>query len=417
MDKIRVIGRRKLKGEVEISGSKNASLPILCATLLTNDKFVIENVPTCLRDINTMVAVLENLGCRVGVNGKQVIIDNEGYRNTEAPYHMVKTMRASVLVMGPILGKMKEVRVSLPGGCAIGSRPIDLHLKGLEKLGAKVKLSDGYVELKVKKLVGNEIYLDYPSVGATENIMMAATLASGKTFIDNAAMEPEIEDLANFLNLMGAKIKGAGTKNIEIEGVEELRGCKHSIISDRIEAGTFMVAAAITKGNILIKKVNASHLTSVINKLREAGIRIEEEDGNLRVKVKNKLNNINIETAPYPGFPTDMQAQMMVLMATTKGVSRFTESVFENRFMHVSELNRMGADITVKGNTATVNGVSKLHGAEVMATDLRASAALILAGLAAKGETIISRIYHVDRGYENIEEKLKKLRAQIERIK
>jgi len=418
LDEIRILGGRRLKGEVEISGSKNASLPILCATLLTKDKFVIENVPTLLRDITTMIAVLRNLGSKIEVNKSQVVIDNSEYKNIEAPYELVKTMRASVLVMGPILGRMGNVCVSFPGGCAIGSRPIDLHLKGLEKLGAKIKLSEGYVKLKAKRLVGSEIYLDFPSVGATENIMMAATLASGKTLINNAACEPEIVDLANFLNLMGAKIEGAGTKIIEIEGVFELRGCNYAIIPDRIEAGTFIMATAITKGDLLIKGANIDHLTSLIDKLQEAGVKVTKEEGKIRVKVEDKLKSINwIETAPYPSFPTDMQAQMMALMATTRGVSCFIENVFENRFMHVNELNRMGADIVVKGNLAMVKGVSNLYGAKVVATDLRASASLVLAGLVAKGETTISRVYHLDRGYERIEEKLRRLKARIERIK
>jgi UDP-N-acetylglucosamine 1-carboxyvinyltransferase len=365
-----------------------------------------------------MAAVLENLGSEVKIKSGKIEVDNRRYRNFEAPYSLVKTMRASVLVMGPLLGARGRVRVSLPGGCTIGARPINLHLKGLEKLGARIKMSGGYIELKAKKLTGTYVYLDYPSVGATENIMIAAVLARGKTRLENAAREPEIVDLANFLNQMGAKIKGAGTSTLEIEGVKELKGTTYRVIPDRIEAGTFMVAAAITKGEVTIKKIIPAHLTSVANKLTEVGVKVEKKSrSSLKITTPQELKNVEVETAPYPGFPTDMQAQLMALMSLVKGKSYFVERVFENRFMHVSELNRMGAQITVKGNMALVEGVPQLHGAEVMATDLRASAALVLAGLAAQGETTISRIYHLDRGYEKIEKKLKKLQAKIERIK
>jgi UDP-N-acetylglucosamine 1-carboxyvinyltransferase len=416
VEKILIIGGKKLSGTVKISGSKNASLPILVATLLTDEDCLVKNVPH-LQDVETILALLRILGKRISRQNKNIKISSTHSLNSEAPYELVKKMRASILVMGPLLGRLGRVRASLPGGCAIGARPINLHLQGFRKLGARVSLERGYVQLDAPKLHGGNIYLDFPSVGATENLMMAATRAKGKTIIENAASEPEVQDLANFLNKMGAKIKGAGTNIIEIDGVNTLSGTTHEVIPDRIETGTFMVAAAVTGGDVVIRGANPEHLEAVITKLREAGAKITLNSKEIRVSGGKNLKATDIETVPYPGFPTDMQAQWMVLMSLSKGTSIITETVFENRFLHVGELQRMGSNIQVKGNSAIVKGVSKLSGAPVMATDLRASAALILAALSAEGKTEIFGVNHLDRGYEDFEGKLRRLGARIKRIK
>ena len=415
MDKLVIKGGKKLTGEVRISGSKNASLPIFVATILAPGLNRIGNVPF-LRDINTIIKVLESLGAAVEGNGNLVKIDSSGINNHEATYDLVKTMRASVLVLGPLLARFGKARVSLPGGCAIGARPINLHLKGLQALGAEITLAHGYVEAKAKRLKGARINFDISTVGGTEHLMMAAAMAKGETVLENAAREPEIDDLAQMLNLMGAKIEGAGTDTIRIQGVNELAPVSYSVMPDRIEAGTFMIAAAITGGDIHILGMKPEHLDALIFKLQDAGVEVTSRNNVVRVKAPRKLRSINIKTRPYPGFPTDMQAQFMSLMCVADGASVISENIFENRFMHVSELLRFGADITIEGNSATVKGVKKLSGAPVMATDLRASASLILAALAADNTTEISRIYHLDRGYESIEKKLAGLGADIKRV-
>ncbi|MSM40430.1 MAG: UDP-N-acetylglucosamine 1-carboxyvinyltransferase [Geobacter sp.] len=416
MDKLVIHGGKKLSGEVTVSGSKNASLPIFCATILASGVHEISNVPF-LRDINTTIKVLESLGARVEGNGNVVRIDATDVNNVEATYDLVKTMRASVLVLGPLLARHGRARVSLPGGCAIGARPIDQHLKGLKALGADIHLAHGYVEAKAKRLKGARVNFDMPTVGGTEHLMMAAALAKGETVLENAAREPEILDLATMLNQMGAKIDGAGTDTIRITGVKELSPATYRVMPDRIEAGTFMCAAAITGGDIKIRNMQLEHLDALVFKLQDAGVEITNKDGIVRVKGPKRPKAMNIKTRPYPGFPTDMQAQFMALMCVADGASVISENIFENRFMHVSELLRFGADITIEGNTATVKGVKKLSGAPVMATDLRASASLILAGLAADNTTEVSRIYHLDRGYESIEKKLAALGADIQRVK
>lgn len=416
MDKLIIKGGKKLKGNVSISGSKNASLPIFCATILAPGLHEISNVPF-LRDINTTIKVLESLGARIEGTGNIVRIDTTEQKSVEATYDLVKTMRASVLVLGPLLARHGRARVSLPGGCAIGARPIDQHLKGLQALGAEIRLEHGYVEAMAKKLKGARINFDMPTVGGTEHLMMTASLAKGVTLLENAAREPEIVDLANVLNKMGARIEGAGTDTIRIEGVNELVPACYRIMPDRIEAGTFMIAAAITGGDVRISNMQLEHLDALVFKLQDAGVEIINKDGVVRVKGPKKIRSVNIKTRPYPGFPTDMQAQFMALMAVADGTSIIAENIFENRFMHVSELLRFGADIIIDGRSATVKGVKKLSGAPVMATDLRASASLILAGLAAEGETEITRIYHLDRGYEAIEKKLAGLGADIIRVK
>ena len=416
MDKLVIKGGKKLSGEVSVSGSKNASLPIFCATILAPGVHEISNVPF-LRDINTTIKVLESLGAVIEGNGNIVRIDATHVNNVEATYELVKTMRASVLVLGPLLARHGRARVSLPGGCAIGARPIDQHLKGLKALGAEIKLEHGYVEAKAKRLKGARINFDMPTVGGTEHLMMTAALAKGETILENAAREPEITDLANMLIRMGAKIEGAGTDTIRITGVKSLSPVNYRVMPDRIEAGTFMCAAAITGGDIRIHNMQLEHLDALVFKLQDAGVEIINKDGVVRVKGSKKVKSVNIKTRPYPGFPTDMQAQFMALMAVADGASVIAENIFENRFMHVSELLRFGADITVDGRSATVKGVKKLSGAPVMATDLRASASLILAGLAAEGATEITRIYHLDRGYESIEKKLAALGADIVRVK
>ncbi|MBI4510202.1 MAG: UDP-N-acetylglucosamine 1-carboxyvinyltransferase [Deltaproteobacteria bacterium] len=413
MDKIHIEGGHRLRGEVRVSGAKNAALPILCSSILAADTSVYRNVPV-LRDIATMGKLLKNLGCAIE-GERAVTVDSRQVSGFEAPYELVKTMRASVLVLGPLVARYGRARVSLPGGCAIGARPIDQHLKGLEAMGARISLVHGYVEAKAKRLTGARIVCDIPTVTGTENLMMAAALAKGHTVIENAAREPEVEELARVLNKMGARIQGAGTSAIDIEGVDELHGIEHSVVPDRIEAGTFMVAAAITRGDVLVRDCMPEHLDAVIAKLRTAGAEVTVEEGGVRVRARHELNAVDITTQPYPGFPTDMQAQFMVLASVALGQSVITETIFENRYMHVQELARMGADIHVDGRTSIVRGVPKLSGTTVMATDLRASASLILAGLVASGKTEVLRVYHLDRGYEKIEKKIRPLGAKIRR--
>jgi len=402
-----------LKGKVKVSGAKNSVLPIIAASLMSSDEVILEDIPA-LEDVNVMIELISNFGAVCKWEGDKISIKVD-IKDIEAPYELVKKMRASFLVMGPILAKLGHAKISMPGGCAIGTRPIDLHLKGFQALGADITIGHGYVEASAKKLVGKKIYLDFPSVGATENIMMAAVFAEGITTIENAAEEPEIVDLANFLNKMGANIRGAGTDIIRVEGVKQLRGTEHTVIPDRIEAGTFMVAAAITGGNVLIENVIADHVRSIIAKLTECGVKVIEETKGIRVKGFKNIKAVDIKTLPYPGFPTDMQSQMMAMMTIAKGTSVIIETVFENRFMHVDELKRMGADIKIEGRSAVVTGVNSLSGAQIRATDLRAGAALILAGLIAEGKTEINDIYHIDRGYVKIEEKLSNLGAIIYR--
>ncbi|MBL7032348.1 MAG: UDP-N-acetylglucosamine 1-carboxyvinyltransferase [Nitrospira sp.] len=416
MDKIEIEGGTRLKGEVKISGAKNAALPLMAASILSSGDNYIHNLPQ-LRDISTMGKLLAHLGMGYHQENGEVILNSNNISSIEAPYDFVKTMRASVLVLGPLLARQGEAKVSLPGGCAIGARPINLHTAGFEKMGAEIDLSGGYIHAKAKKLKGAHIYFDMPTVTGTENIMMAAALAEGETFIENAACEPEIVDLADALISMGADIEGAGTSIIKIKGVTDLKPLNYKIIPDRIATGTFMAAAAITGGNIKIIDCRPDHLEAVISKIKETGTEITQEADSIFVKGPERPLPQDIKTMPHPGFPTDMQAQFMALMTVADGTSLITENIFENRFMHVAELQRMGADITVEGSTATVRGVESLTGAPVMATDLRASASLIIAGLAAKGKTVIDRVYHLDRGYERIEEKLELIGAKIRRVK
>lgn len=415
MEKILVEKSPPLKGTVRISGAKNAALPILAATLLGTEDIILEDVPN-LKDVQLMCEVLESLGSKVEYLEDNVLkINSSNINSYETKYELMSKMRASFLVMGPLLARLGKTKNSMPGGCAIGSRPIDLHLKGFKALGAEISVDHGDIGAYADKLVGDIIYLDFPSVGATENIMMAATMAEGETVLDNAAMEPEIVDLSNFLNKLGADIKGAGTSTIRIKGVKKLGGARHQIIPDRIEAGTFMVAAAISGGNVLVDNVINSHLKPVIAKLREAGCRVEEGEDSIRVIANNKLKAIDIKTLPYPGFPTDMQAQFMALMTILEGTSSVMETVFENRFMHVEELRKMGAQIRIEGRSAIIQGVDEIKGAKAEASDLRAGAALVLAGLVADGTTEIGNIYHIDRGYDGIEEKFSNLGAIIYR--
>lgn len=418
MDKIVIEGGQPLKGSVRISGAKNAVLPILAATLLTRGRNIIDGVPK-VRDVATMIQLLKDLGAEVESNrNEKIILDTSNANNTEAPYDLVSTMRASCLVLGPLLAKLGRARVSLPGGCAIGARPIDLHIKGLEAMGAKVWLEKGYVHGTVDGgLKGTQFYFDTVSVTGTANLMMAASLADGETILENAAKEPEVVFLADILNQAGAKIEGQGTDMITIQGVSSLQSIECRIFPDRIEAGTYMIAAAITEGEVLIENCIPQHLEPIILKLQEAQVDVEVEDFSILVRGGRPLQAINARTHPYPGFPTDIQAQFMALMTLSRGQSIIMETVFENRFMHVAELKRMGADITLDGHTAIINGVQGLSGAPLMATDLRASASLVLAALAAKGQSIISRIYHIDRGYVSMEQKLSDLGARIKRIK
>ncbi len=417
MDKLIITGGTQLNGEIKISGAKNAALPILAATLLADTPMLIKNVPH-LQDVTTTMELLGRMGVQLTVDEKMNIgVDSSTINSCEAPYELVKTMRASILVLGPLIARHGEAIVSLPGGCAIGSRPVNLHIKGLQALGADIVVEGGYIKAKASRLKGATIYLDVVTVTGTENLMMAATLAEGQTVLENAAKEPEIVDLANCLISMGAKIQGAGTETIVIDGVKSLQGAEHSVLPDRIETGTYLTGAAITGGRVLLRGTQPLLIDSVIAKLREAGAKIEFGEDWIELDMQGRLPvAIDIHTAPYPAFPTDMQAQFTALNTIAEGVGVITENVFENRFMHVQELQRMGADIRLEGNTAICKGVKQLTGAPVMATDLRASASLVLAGLVAKGDTVIERIYHIDRGYERIEEKLSMLGANIRRI-
>lgn len=418
MEKLIVKGGNRLVGAVKTSGAKNAVLPIIAASILGTTPSHLDEVPM-LEDVHTISEVLKCLGLSVECSPEKNVLDIDSTEITsyEAPYELVRTMRASFLVMGPLLARIGKARISMPGGCAIGARPIDIHLKGFEALGVKIEQGHGYIEASAPEgLKGTSIYFDFPSVGATENIMMAASLAEGTTILENVAEEPEIVDLANYLNKMGAKIRGAGTDTIRIEGVDKLHGADYTIIPDRIEAGTYMIAAAMTGGDVVVENVLPEHQKPLIAKLREAGAVVEEDIDKVRVIGKNPLKAVSIKTLPYPGFPTDMQAQMMAMMVIAEGRSKVTETVFENRFMHVVELNRMGAQISTEGRSAVIDGPSKLTGCDVRATDLRAGAAMILAGLVAEGTTRIGDLHHIDRGYENIVAKLKNLGADIERV-
>jgi UDP-N-acetylglucosamine 1-carboxyvinyltransferase len=416
MDKILVQGGRRLSGEVRVSGAKNAALPILAAALLCDGTNTFAHVPN-LRDIRSTIDLLTHLGVRCEMEGHTVRVDAGGLNNHEAPYDLVRKMRASILVLGPLVARLKKARVSLPGGCAIGARPINLHLRGLQRLGARIDLTHGYVEASCDRLVGADIYFDVATVTGTENLMMAAVLAEGTTVLRNAAREPEIQALADVLVKMGARIQGAGTSEITIQGVERLHPTEARIIPDRIETGTFMAAAALTGGDVTITGAEPEHVKAIAHKLQLAGARVAMEGQSIRVQGGESLSGVDIKTLPFPGFPTDMQAQFMVLMAVARGTSLISETIFENRFIHVSELRRMGADITISGNSALVKGVPGLSGAPVMATDLRASACLILAGLVAENTTEVHRVYHLDRGYENLEKKFQELGASIKRVK
>ena len=420
MDKLLIRGGRELHGEIRISGAKNAALPELCAALLTDEPVVLENVPR-LQDVATMVTLIKNMGVGVERDENRVRIDAAPLHFPEAPYELVKTMRASVLALGPLLARFGEATVSLPGGCAIGSRPVDQHIKGMQQMGADIVVEHGYMIAKLPKgrerLRGASIRTDMITVTGTENFMMAAALAEGETVLENPAQEPEITDLAEMLVKMGARIEGAGTPRMTIRGVEKLHGCTHSVVADRIETGTFLCAVAATGGDVVLKHGRTDHLEAVIDKLREAGAEIDAVDGGIRVRAKGRLQAQSFRTTEYPGFPTDMQAQFMVLNVIAEGPSKVTETIFENRFMHVNELVRLGAKIEVDGKFAIIEGVERLSGAKVMATDLRASASLVIAGLVAEGETVVDRVYHLDRGYDQMETKLRGIGADIERLK
>ncbi len=422
MQKLAILGGNPLHGDVFISGAKNAALPIMCASLLSAEPLQLSNMPD-LHDVATMRKLLQQMGVVVEVSGEDMTLNGAQVNKLEAPYDMVKTMRASVLVLGPLVARFGEAKVSLPGGCAIGSRPVDLHIKGLQAMGAQISIEHGYIHAQVPskggkgRLQGARIFFDIVSVTGTENLMMAATLADGVTVLENAAREPEVVDLANCLIAMGANISGAGTDMITIVGVEKLHGAEHRILPDRIESGTFLVAAAATGGSITLRNTSADILDTVLEKLREAGAKLRVEADTIHLEMSGRPKAVNIRTSPYPAFPTDMQAQFMALNAIADGSAMMVETIFENRFMHVQEMRRLGAQIDVEGNTAVVRGVHKLEGAAVMATDLRASASLVIAGLVAQGETVIDRIYHLDRGYSHIEAKLSKLGANIRRIK
>ena len=416
MEKLKIRANGALNGEITISGAKNAALPLLCASLLTSETLHLTNVPM-LRDVKTTQKLLQGMGARVLTdNIHEFEINCNSINNTCAPYDLVKTMRASILVLGPTLAHFGEAQVSLPGGCAIGSRPVDQHLKGLEAMGAEISIEHGYVKARAQRLQGAHIVMDMVTVTGTENLLMAATLASGTTVLENAAMEPEVTDLANCLVKMGANIQGIGTPTLTIQGVEKLHGCTHSVVPDRIEAGTFLCAVAMASGKVVLKNAAPKTMQTVLEKLTEAGAIIETGENWISIDMQQRPKAIDIRTLPYPAFPTDMQAQFMAMNAIATGSSKVVETIFENRFMHVPELNRMGARISAEGNTAIIQGVEELSGTTVMATDLRASACLVLAGLVASGETIVERIYHLDRGYENIEQKLGNVGAIIERI-
>ena len=416
MQKLEVFGANKLKGEINISGSKNASLPILAATLLTNKKVYLDNLPK-VKDIETMINLLRSLGSKTKFNKKNLVVDNSKQNKNFASYNLVKTMRAGILVLGPLLAKFGKAKVSLPGGCAIGTRPVDLHLKALSKLGVKYKIIQGYIHASAPKgLIGTKITFSKISVGATENLIIAATLAKGTTILKNCAIEPEIKDLTNFLIKLGCNLKWLSNRTIRIKGVKNTHEIKYSVMFDRIEAGTYLVAAAATEGNLRVKKVIPEIIKTEINILKKIGAKIVVKKNQIHIYGNKKIRNTNIKTAPYPGFPTDLQAQIMVLLCKANKKSLIKEDIFENRFMHVSELNRMGAKILIKGNKALIEGNIKFTAAELMATDLRASVSLILAALTTRGKSIINRIYHLDRGYENIEKKLKRVGAKIRRI-
>ncbi|MBS0513026.1 MAG: UDP-N-acetylglucosamine 1-carboxyvinyltransferase [Proteobacteria bacterium] len=416
MDKLLIEGGTRLSGEIAISGAKNAALPILCAALLTREPVTFTNVPQ-LNDIGTLLKLLAQMGVRVVRDGDVVTLDAGELNNPVAPYEMVKTMRASILVLGPLVARCGEAKVSLPGGCAIGARPVDQHIKGLQAMGAEVRVEHGYVHAAVPRLKGARLFTDMVTVTGTENLMMAACLADGETVIENAAREPEVVDLANCLVSMGAQISGAGTDVIRIRGVERLHGATHRIMPDRIETGTYLCAAAVTGGEVRLTGTATSYLDAVVDKLMDAGCEVVAERDAIRLKGPARLNAVSLRTAPYPAFPTDMQAQFMAINCVANGVAMIRETIFENRFMHAVELQRLGADIRIDGNTAMVQGVSRLEGATVMATDLRASASLVVAGLVAQGETVIERIYHLDRGYERLEEKLAALGAKVRRLR
>ena len=417
MEKLLIKGGKSLSGQIDCSGAKNAALPVIAASILSSDDITLKNLPY-LQDITTMFELIGSMGADISLDEKMNFkLNTSNLSNLEARYELVKTMRASILVLGSMVAKYGYAKIALPGGCAIGSRPVNYHLKALEKLGAEISLNNGYIEAKAKKLTGANIEFEGVTVTGTENLMMAASLAEGLTTLTNVAKEPEISDLADFLNSMGAKISGAGTDEIRIEGVEELTGTTFKIPADRIEAGTYLVAAAVTNGKITINKIDPKRMGSIIETLQKAGAEVDSNDNSISLDMtKDAIKPVDIVTAPFPGFPTDMQAQFTVLNCIGPGESSVTETIFENRFMHVQELNRMGTDITINGTTALINGVDSISGAQVMATDLRASASLILAGLIAKGETIVDRIYHIDRGYERIEEKLSNLGAEIMRL-
>ena len=417
MEKLLIKGGKSLSGEIDCSGAKNAALPVIAASILSSNDITLKNLPY-LQDITTMFELIGSMGADISLDERMNFrLNTSNLSNLEARYELVKTMRASILVLGSMVAKYGYAKIALPGGCAIGSRPVNYHLKALEKLGAEISLNNGYIEAKSKKLIGADIEFEGVTVTGTENLMMAATLAEGKTTLTNVAKEPEISDLADFLNSMGAKISGAGTDEIRIKGVKELKGTTFKIPADRIEAGTYLVAAALTNGKITVKKIDSNRMGAIIETLQKAGAEVNLSEDSISLDMKNNtLKPVDIITAPFPGFPTDMQAQVTVLNCIGHGNSYVKETIFENRFMHVQELNRMGTDITINGTTAFINGVESISGAQVMATDLRASASLILAGLVAKGETIVDRIYHIDRGYERIEEKLSNLGAEIIRL-
>jgi UDP-N-acetylglucosamine 1-carboxyvinyltransferase len=416
MDKLLITGGKRLVGDIQISGAKNAALPILCAGLLTAGDLELSNVPN-LHDVATMLKLLRQTGLSVEQDGDKVVLNGSKIDKYEAPYELVKTMRASILVLGPLLARFGEAKVSLPGGCAIGSRPVDQHIKGLQALGAEISIDGGYIYAKCKKLKGARIVTDMITVTGTENLLMAATLAEGETILENAAREPEVTDLANMLVAMGAKLEGIGTDRLVIQGVPALTGAKHAVISDRIEAATFLCAVAATGGDITIRNTRTDIFDVALDKLREMGVKLTVGDNWIRAQMDQRPNPVSFRTTEYPGFPTDMQAQFMAVNLIAKGSAKVTETIFENRFMHVQEMNRLGSKISIDGNTAYIEGVDLLVGAPVMATDLRASASLVIAGLAAKGETLVDRIYHLDRGYDRMEVKLSAVGANITRIK
>jgi UDP-N-acetylglucosamine 1-carboxyvinyltransferase len=416
MDKLQITGGKRLNGDIVISGAKNAALPILCAGLLTGGDLELSNVPR-LHDVRTMLKLLEQTGLKVTQDDQNVTLNGANITSLEAPYELVKTMRASILVLGPMLARFGEARVSLPGGCAIGSRPVDQHIKGLRAMGAEITIEGGYIHAKCAKLKGARIHTDMITVTGTENLLMAAVLAEGETVLENAAREPEVTDLANLLVAMGAKIDGIGTDRLVIQGVEELHGARHAVISDRIEAATFLCAVAATGGDVLVSRTRTDIFDVALDKLREMGVELTVGPDSIRARMNRRPSPVTFRTTEYPGFPTDMQAQFMAVNTIASGTSRVTETIFENRFMHVQEMNRLGAAIEIDGNTAFINGVGRLVGAPVMATDLRASASLVIAGMAAEGTTIVDRIYHLDRGYDRMEVKLSKVGADVVRIK